>query len=51
VHTIDAPVSGGIEGARTGDLTMLVGVAIGGKVIKCPFPLNVLKYTCDRSCY
>ena len=25
VHTIDAPVSGGIEGARTGDLTMLVG--------------------------
>ena len=26
-------------------------VAMGGKVIKCPSPLNVLKYTCDHSCY
>ena len=26
-------------------------LAIGGKVIKCRYPLNVLKDTCDRSCY
>jgi hypothetical protein len=26
-------------------------VAIGGKVIKCRYPLNVLKDTCDHSCY
>ena len=26
-------------------------IAMGGKVIKCPYPLNVLKYTCNHSCY
>ena len=26
-------------------------LAMGGKVIKCPSPLNVLKYTYDHSCY
>ena len=26
-------------------------VAIGGEVIKCPSPLNVLKDAYDRSCY
>ena len=29
----------------------LVELAIGGEVIKCPFLLNVLKDTYDRSCY
>ena len=26
-------------------------IAMGGKVIKCRSPLNVLKYTSDHSCY
>jgi broad specificity phosphatase PhoE len=26
-------------------------LAMGGEVIKCPSPLNVLKDTCDHSCY
>jgi hypothetical protein len=26
-------------------------IAVGGKAIKCPSPLNVLKYTYDHSCY
>jgi hypothetical protein len=28
-----------------------VAYTMGGKVIKCPSPLNVLKYTYDHSCY
>jgi hypothetical protein len=27
------------------------GLAMGGKVIECQSPLNVLKYTYDHSCY
>jgi hypothetical protein len=26
-------------------------IAVGGKVIKCPYPLNVIKDTYDHSCY
>ena len=26
-------------------------LAVGGKVIKCPSPLNVIKYTYDHSYY
>ena len=26
-------------------------IAMGGKVIKCPSPLNVLKHTYEHSCY
>jgi hypothetical protein len=26
-------------------------IAVGESVIKCPSLLNVLKYTCDHSCY
>ena len=30
---------------------MPCALAAGGKVIKCPSLLNVLKDTCDHSCY
>jgi hypothetical protein len=30
---------------------VVVSLAMGGKVIKCPSPLNVLKYKYDHSCY
>jgi hypothetical protein len=29
----------------------LAALAVGGEVIKCPSPLNVLKYTYDISSY
>jgi hypothetical protein len=39
-----------LEGLSPVDTTGPVLLALGGRVIKCPYPLNVIKDTYDHSC-
>ena len=43
---LSCALKGGVDGEAA-----KAAVAMGGKVIKCPSPLNVLKDAYDRSCH
>jgi hypothetical protein len=52
-NSSDLPLGQQQSGAKVGDVVLpsWAKIAQGDTVIKCPSPLNVLKATCDQSCY